>query len=117
MFQYCTSLTTAPVLSATILGKNCYDSMFFNCTSLTTAPELPATILADKCYRSMFYNCTALKVSETQTGDYDEAWRIPTSGTGTEAIDWSKTMLTGTSGTFTDNPTINTTYYVENKPV
>ena len=34
--------------------------MFYNCTSLTTAPVLPATTLTQDCYNTMFYNCTRL---------------------------------------------------------
>jgi hypothetical protein len=50
MFGNCTSLTTAPVLSATILIKGCYEYMFYNCTSLnyikamfTTTPSTTYT--------------------------------------------------------------------------
>jgi len=117
MFYGCTALTTAPSLPATTLAINCYDRMFSGCSSLTTAPSLPATTLANYCYFNMFENCTAFKVSATQTGTYQYAWRIPTSGTGTEAINWSECMLSGTGGTFKSNPTINTTYYLENPPV
>ena len=60
MFRGCTSLTTAPVLSATTLADNCYNAMFQNCTNLTTAPVLPATTLVSNCYRSMFNGCTSL---------------------------------------------------------
>ena len=60
MFDYCTSLTTAPELPATTLAERCYCCMFYECTSLTTAPELPATTLAEYCYVSMFYGCTNL---------------------------------------------------------
>lgn len=60
MFQYCTSLTTAPELPATTLTSNCYGQMFEGCTSLTAAPELPATTLAFSCYYKMFYDCTNL---------------------------------------------------------
>ena len=117
MFAYCTSLTTAPSLPATTLANLCYPDMFNGCTSLTTAPELPATTLADYCYRGMFYGCTGFKVSTTQTGTYQYVWRIPTSGMGTTATNWNTNMLSNTGGTFTDNPTIDTTYYVENAPV
>jgi hypothetical protein len=65
----------------------------------------------------MFYGCTSLKVSSTQTGSYQYSWRIPTSGQGTTASYWSLNMLSGTGGTFKDDPSINTTYYVENPPV
>ena len=60
MFQYCTSLTTAPELPATTLADGCYVAMFRGCTSLTTAPELPATTLASYCYSGMFQGCTSL---------------------------------------------------------
>ena len=112
MFQGCTSLTTAPELPATTLKYSCYQSMFQDCTSLTTAPELPATKLAKSCYFNMFYGCTSLKISSTQTGEYTTAWRIPSAGKITsEATDWNSYMLKNTGGTFTGNPSINTTYY------
>lgn len=112
MFQGCTSLTSAPELPATTLGESCYEAMFQGCTSLTTAPELPATTLADHCYSNMFQGCAGLKISATQTGEYTTAWRIPSTGEiAAEATDWNKNMLTNTGGTFTANPSINTTYY------
>ena len=60
MFNGCTSLVTAPALSATTLAKYCYSNMFNGCTSLITAPTLPATTLAESCYYEMFYGCTSL---------------------------------------------------------
>jgi len=117
MFYGCTSLTTAPSLPATALANYCYSSMFNGCTSLTIAPNLPATTLARNCYLNMFRGCTAFKVSETKTGGYQYAWRIPTSGTGTTASMWNASMLANTGGTFTGDPAIDTTYYVENPPV
>jgi hypothetical protein len=117
MFYGCTGLTTAPSLPATTLAENCYYYMFRDCTGLTTAPSLPATTLASHCYYGMFYGCTALKVSTTQTGSYLYAWRIPTSGIGTTATNWNYAMLFYTGGTFEGEPTIDTTYYVENPPV
>ena len=117
MFYGCTSLTIAPSLPATTLGTYCYSNMFQGCTSLTIAPELPATTLANSCYRYMFYVCTSFKVSLTKTGSYQYAWRIPTSGTGITAYEWNIGMLENTGGTFTSNPSLGTTYYVENPPV
>ncbi len=117
MFKDCTLLTTPPKLPATTLASQCYYMMFRNCTSLTMAPELPATTLAWYCYYRMFNGCTSLKVSATKTGAYIYDWRIPTSGTGAEASGWNANMLLNTGGTFTSDPTINTTYYVVNKPV
>lgn len=60
MFCDCTSLVSAPKLSAMSLTNDCYGYMFYNCTSLIFAPELPATTLANSCYETMFYNCTSL---------------------------------------------------------
>lgn len=112
MFDGCTNLTTAPALPATTLANYCYASMFYGCTSLTTAPELPATTLYSACYHSMFKGCTKLKLSTTQTTEYKTPWRIPSSGTiSFEANGWNTNMLAGTGGTFTGNPSINTTYY------
>ena len=112
MFQNCSSLTQAPALPATTLATNCYQLMFSGCTALTQAPALPATTLADRCYKSMFQGCTKIKLSSTQTGEYTQEYRIPTTGTGTTATDALTDMFTTTGGTFTGTPEINTTYYL-----
>ena len=112
MFKGCTSLTKAPELPATTLANICYSSMFNGCTSLTQAPELPATTLADDCYLDMFNGCTSLKLSTTQTGEYAQEYRIPTTGAGTTATSALTGMFTSTGGTFTGTPEINTTYYL-----
>ena len=117
MFGDCTSLTTAPELPATTLATDCYGGMFYGCTSLTTAPELPATTLAIYCYGSMFRGCTKIKMSSTKTGEYQTAYRIPKSGTGTTASDALTGMFASTGGTFTGTPEINTTYYTSNTVV
>ena len=112
MFNGCTALTTAPELPATTLDAGCYSGMFEGCKSLTTAPELPATTLSNYCYWNMFNRCTKIKLSTTQTGDYQTAYKIPTSGTGTTATDALLDMFANTGGTFTGTPEINTTYYL-----
>lgn len=95
-----------------ISTNNCYCYMFNGCTNLTTAPALSATTLADFCYLSMFNGCTSLKISATQTAEYKTPWRIPSSGTiSTATSSWNDGMLTGTGGTFTGAPSVNTTYY------
>jgi hypothetical protein len=117
MFYECTSLVSAPALPATTLASYCYSSMFEGCRALVSVPALPATTLADCCYSYMFRDCESLKVSSTPVGAYQYAWRIPTSGPGTTASSWNSSMFSGTGGTFTSNPSIDTTYYVENPPV
>ena len=112
MFYKCTSLTSAPELPATTLTDYCYRSMFYGCTALTTAPALPATTLAEGCYQRMFEGCTKIKLSTTQTGEYQTAYRIPTSGTGNVGLGALDSMFSSTGGTFKGTPSINTTYYV-----
>ena len=114
MFQWCTSLTTTPVLPATRTMYICYGSMFANCTSLTTLPELPATFLRDYCYMTMFSGCTWIKLSETQTWEYQTPYRIPTTWTWTQWTSPLDYMFYGTWWTFTWTPTITTTYYTSN---
>ena len=114
MFQDCTALTQAPALPATTLASSCYYYMFFGCTSLAQVPALPATTLASSCYRRMFQGCISLKLSSTQTGEYTQEYRIPTTGTGTTATNALTDMFTSTGGTFTGTPEINTTYYLSN---
>ena len=117
MFYGCTSLTTAPELPATTLDGYCYLTMFQGCTSLTSAPALPATTLAEGCYWFMFNGCSRIKLSTTQTGEYQTPYRIPTSDTGTTALDALADMFANTGGTFTGTPEINTTYYTSNTVV
>ena len=114
MFRGCTSLTKAPALPATTLAESCYEGMFQNCTGLTQAPALPAMTLTDLCYQSMFRGCTSLKLSSTQTVEYTQEYRIPSSGEGTTAFEPLKNMFVSTGGTFTGTPEINTTYYLSN---
>ena len=114
MFRGCTNLTQAPALPAKILASYCYNDMFSGCTSLKQAPALPATTLVSSCYCGMFKGCTSLKLSSTQTGEYTQEYRIPSSGIGTTTPDALNDMFTNTGGTFTGTPSINTTYYLSN---
>ena len=112
MFYGCTSLTQAPLLTATTLAPSCYAYMFQGCTSLTQAPLLPATTLANGCYNSMFYRCTSIKLSSTKTDEYTQVYRIPSSGNGTTAANALTDMFASTGGTFNGTPSVNTTYYL-----
>lgn len=113
MFKGCTNLKYAPRLPAEELKEGCYKSMFENCTSLETIPELPATTFAEDCCDDMFKGCTKLKLSTTKTGEYKNAYTLPTSNR-TDAFD---NMFTGTGGTFGATPTGGTTYYTSNRVV
>lgn len=114
---YNTAITSTPKLSATTLTANCYGYMFTNSSYITTIPELPAIELKNYCYRGMFQSCTWIKLSSTQTWDYTQAYRIPTTWTWTTATWWNNNMFSGTWWTFTSAPTINTTYYTSNTVV
>lgn len=112
-----TSITEAPALPATNIAGACYYEMFLQCSKLVSIPALPATTLKSSCYNGMFYRCSALKISATQTGDYQYAYRVPTSGTGVDGGASLADMFGMTGGTFTGTPSINTTYYTDHEPV
>ena len=112
MFRGCSGLTQVPALPATTLTDYCYSFMFTGCSALIQAPALPVTTLAPYCYTDMFASCTSLKLSPTQTDEYIQEYRIPSSGTGTTATSALTNMFASTGGTFTGTPEINTTYYL-----
>jgi hypothetical protein len=123
LFKNCTSLTTSPSLWATTLWANCYSNMFQDCTNLTTLPSLPAIwTLPNYCYNLMFYWCSKIKLSTTQTWEYQTEYRVPTSWTATSGTGSSNNMFTNTWWTFTwagSNKVLNfnTTYYTSNQVI
>ena len=116
MFAYCTSLILPPELPATVVGEESYYEMFIGCTKLQRLPRLPAKNLPWWCYFYMFRYCSSIKLSETMTGEYQYAYRIPSSGAGTGGRG-TEGMFQYTGGPFTGTPTINTTYYTDHEPV
>jgi len=118
LFLNCTSLTTPPELPATTLWNYCYQNMFYGCTSLNSLPKLPAIALVTNCYQRMFYGCSNIKLSTTQTWEYQNAYIIPSEWAWTISS-WNDMyyMFQNTWWTFTWTPTINTTYYTSNTVV
>lgn len=114
LFNGCTALTTAPKLQATTIENYCCYKMFYWCTNLETLVNLAATTLAISCYVEMFRWCSKIKVSSTQTWEYQTGYRIPTEWTWTSAPSALVNMFYSTWWTFTWEPTINTTYYTSN---
>lgn len=114
MFTSCTWLTSTPTLPALSLWSFCYYAMFEYCTWIETLPKLDATTLAQSCYRTMFSWCSKIKLSTTQTWEYQTAYRIPTTWTWTVWTDSLLDMFRNTWWTLTWTPTINTTYYTSN---
>lgn len=111
-------LITAPSLPATTLAERCYYRMFSDCESLVTIPSLPATELPKECYMRMFYGCNGVKASTTQSDEYPNEYRIPTTGTGTATgVASTNVMFHYTGGTFTGTPSLNATYYTSNEVV
>lgn len=129
MFDGCSSLTRAPALPATTLAIGCYSSMFNDCSNLIAIPQLPATQLTASCYLQMFEGCSKVKLSTTQTGEYQNEYRIPILGTGTAETKSLYDMFKDTGGTYTGDivigpqqqvyhcPNINTTYYTSNEVI
>ena len=116
MFTGCIALTTVPKLKATVLTGSCYSKMFQNCTNISTLPAIPATTLASYNFEDMFNGCSLIKISETQTGEYVNEYRIPPQGTATGEVNTTFIrMFANTGGTFTGTPQSNTTYYTSNE--
>ena len=117
MFQGCTSLVLPPVLYATTAASSCSYRMFYNCTSLEGINALYPARLQPTCYRNMYDGCSKIKMSNTQTDDYQTEYRIPKTGTGTTATNALVGMFANTGGTFKGTPTINAVYYTANTVV
>lgn len=117
MFQQCKAITTPPIFTNTLVATNGARYMFSSCTALKKLPELPATSIGDNGYRNMFASCSKIKLSSEKIGDYQTAYRLPSSGTGTIGTDSLASMFASTGGTFISTPTINTIYYTSNEVV
>ena len=117
MFDSCQYLTKAPKLSFVSTDTTSCSGMFKDCKMLEELPELLAVNLSASCYNGMFQGCSKIKISATQIDEYQTEYRIPFSGTGTAQSDSLTNMFASTGGTFTSNPTINTTYYTSNTVV
>lgn len=117
MFKWCTWLITSPQLSATNTSSMCYNRMFEWCTSLMALPQLPSTSLVYECYRGMFSWCVNIKISDTQSWEYQTSYRIPSQWTGTDGSNSLRDMFSGTRWTFTWTPNINQTYYTSNQVI
>lgn len=114
MFYDCSSLNDASDLEFpdVQLSYNCYSDMFAH-SGLIIPPTLQSTKLASYCYDSLFYGCSNLKVSTTETEEYTQAFRIPSSGTVTSSVSIGSGIFGGTGGTYTSNPVLNETYYLD----
>ncbi len=113
MFYGCSNLTQIPDLPATELAESCYSYMFGDCTSLTTLPELNVSTLVSGCWCGMFYGCISIEISSVATAEYSVDWSISCTNSYNDDIHpWNNDMFAKTGGPFTDNPEINTTYYI-----
>ena len=70
MFAYSMEITKAPDLPATTLAEGCYEQMFDYCRQLTRAPELLAVTLAKECYQKMFYQCANIQYIKCLATDF-----------------------------------------------
>ena len=85
MFYLCSSLTTAPILSATTLVRQCYYSMFHGCSSLSSITMLATDISAIGCLDSWvdgvssigtFYKNSEATWTTTGTSGIPEGWTV-----------------------------------------
>lgn len=121
LFRGSAALTSCPELPATTIAAYCYDRMFSSCSNLETLPKLPALSLWVGCYYQMFASCSKIKLSTTQTWEYQTPYRIPTEWTWT-LPSWTSPMTQMFNSTWWTRswmwtPDINTTYYTSNTVV
>lgn len=119
MFNGCTSLQKPPAIHLQYLEPHsasfCCSGMFYGCSALTAPAVLFADNLADHCYSEMYAYCSRIRMGAA--GVYGFTYRIPYTGTATEKQGALTMMFTGTGGTFTGTPSINTTYSCQTEPV
>lgn len=114
MFYWCSNLSNSPKFLATTLWDNCCTDMFRNCINLETLPELLSITLTWYCYNNMFRWCSKIKLSTTQTWEYQTPYRIPATWTGKNGNMSLYQMFNETWGTFSGTPSVNKTYYTSN---
>lgn len=115
LFASAAYLTAAPELPATTLSARCYTQMFAG-SGIKKPPELPSIeALPDYCYLAMFQQCQNIKLSETQTGNYLWRYKVPSEyvSSPTSGTDSVTRMFLDTGGTFTDDPTLGKSYYMD----
>ena len=114
MFRGCTSLIEPPALNhiTTYVQADCFNGMFKGCSSLEKIPALPNNQTAyTRACMEMFSGCTKIKISETQSAEYPNAYKIPFTNTSTNNV---ANMFANSGGTFTGTPELDTTYYTSN---
>lgn len=117
IFANCEALRTSPEINFTNTTYYCFYEMFRSCSNLVTLPKLAPTTLQPYCYQNMFWKCSKIKLSTTQTGEYQTAYRIPTTWTGTDWWYSIANMFDATWWTFRWTPSLNTNYYTSNTVV
>ena len=114
MFKGCSGLTKISPLPATTIQRYCYYQMYQWCTELEQLPKLPALTIEKYSYYSMFDGCSKIKLSTTQTWEYQTEYRIPTTWTWTVGTNGLQYMFNSTWWTFSGTPSKNTIYYTSN---
>ena len=118
MFYGCKNLTRAPKISAVYINHDAFTNMFNGCINLETLPKILAKSDETDGFAGMFRDCKKIKLSLEKTGEYVNEFAIPYNKNGRyQHSDNLYNMFTGTGGTFTGTPTINTTYYTSNEVI
>ena len=121
LFTRCYGLVKPPKFPTTgTLGASCIEWAFWpdpdnsGDGSLEVLPAIYATVFNDYACFNMLNSQALIKISSTQTGDYQTPYRVPIDGTGSVGTDSLTNYFNGTGGTYTDAPVVNTTYYTSN---
>lgn len=117
MFWGCDALISGPDLSTLVLSPACLLEFYYNCKGIEVLPRFAQSSFGMMACASMFYGCEKIKLSETQTGEYQTEYRLPAVGTGINAGSALQGMFTATGGAFRGTPLINTAYYTSNAVV
>lgn len=107
-------ITTPPAIPATTLGQYCYQQMFASCASLEALPSFPALSYPKRACYSMFNGCSKIKISTTQTWEYQNEFRVPATWTGSQQSDSFTYMFRNTGWTYTSGINIDSIYYTSN---
>ena len=120
LFQYWPILK-GPEIGCQVVSDYCFWGMYLGCNKLRTLPKLYSITVDTGCYESMLAGCSQIKLSATQTGDYQTPYRIPVNGQISYEYeeDYVATMFEDTGGTYQGiddygTPALNTTLYTTN---
>ena len=107
-------LREPPLFSGSDFSEWCCKSMYERCTNMTRLPKIKSLVFPAYCCAAMFADCSNIVISNVLTQYTPYSYRIPDTGTGT--VTGNNPFYQMAATTFSSDPTVNTTYYVTEKP-